>query len=100
MSSPENNRALSGEKTWSYHTPYDLVDRAKVIADEGEHSQRAIDIDTYMDHLNNGMPDGYMIITRMDREGWNFDKSEKTEGSRIFKQNEQSEYEWFASLIT
>jgi hypothetical protein len=89
------------EPTWSSYTPHDIIHRQEIIDNDGESSQRAKDIDTYIDYINN-MSDEYMIVTGLSWEDlFGPSSSDKLpEGFIIYKPDTSGSYKPYASIVS
>lgn len=65
MKLPETSSFANTERSWTYDTPYDLAMRREIIVLEGKDSRRFKDVETYIDYINNAMPEGHMIATQV-----------------------------------
>jgi hypothetical protein len=101
MSSAEEIGRRETDKTWTYDTPYDVVQRRKTIKRFGASSLRAAHVDAYINYINNEMESGYVIATYIDvdRRFVKNGSMTKNSGTQIYRPNEQGKYDRYAHYV-
>jgi hypothetical protein len=89
------------ELTWSSRTPHDIINRQQIIDTEGASSQRAKDIDSYIDYINN-LSDEYKIVTGLSWEDlFGPSSSDKLpDGFVVYKPDTDGTYKPYASIVS
>jgi hypothetical protein len=96
MSSPELSTEREAEKSWSYDTPYDIASRRQLV--EKDEWRRVQDIDSFIAFVNEDMTERYSVVTLMD-SGKDSPLGLLCEGTRVYRPNDQGQYEHHASII-